>query len=65
MQAAKMGHPKSRSDSGVLDDRVKVLKTATPRTLHGFTLMAVGGRRILWEAANTMQADFSYLCSLA
>ena len=65
MQVVKMGPPKSRSDSGVLDGRVKVSDTATPRTLHGFTLMAVGGRRILWEAANTIQADFSYVCSLA
>ncbi|KAA8910762.1 hypothetical protein FN846DRAFT_888157 [Sphaerosporella brunnea] len=54
MQAVKMGAVKSYSDSGVMDGRVKISETADPHALYGFVLMAVGGRRILWEAGNTI-----------
>jgi hypothetical protein len=65
MQVVKMGAVKNYSDSGVLDGRVKISETGDPHALHGFVLMAVGARRILWEAGNTTEAKFSYLCTLA
>ena len=45
-----MGSVKDRSDYGVLDHRVQISENAYPCELHGFTLTAVAGRRILWEA---------------
>ena len=64
MQVVGMGPVKDFSDSGIQDPRVKVSETANPCRLCGFTLVAVGGRRILWGAANTTQENFSYLSTL-
>ena len=63
MQLVKMGAVKSYSGSGVLDARVKITKSSQPYKLYGFVLMAVGGRRIVWEAC-TMETKFSYLCTM-
>ena len=47
--------------SGVNDVRVKV-EPGTD-TLRSFTLVAVGGKKILWQSAGEVKTKFSYRCT--
>ncbi|KAF8545122.1 hypothetical protein BDD12DRAFT_872046 [Trichophaea hybrida] len=62
VKVIKKGRAEKFEDSGVRDPRVIVKRTHG--TLFSFVLMAVGGRRILYEAGNAEKTEFSYSCTL-
>jgi hypothetical protein len=63
VQVIKKGFVASYSDSGILDKRVKV--SPGNSDLYSFVVMAVGGRRILWQPGETVGTEFLYKCTLA
>jgi hypothetical protein len=58
-----MGSAKVYSDSGVLDGRVTIGPGSD--RLHSYSLVAVGGRRVLWQSGRTTDTAFSYRCTSA
>jgi len=62
VKVIKKGRAEKFDDSGVRDPRVLVKRSRG--TLFSFVLMAVGGRRILYQAGKAEKTEFSYSCTL-
>jgi hypothetical protein len=63
VQVMKMGCVAKFSDSGVFDNRVEI--SPGNSDLYSFVIMAIGGRKILWQSGETVGTGFSYKCTLA
>jgi hypothetical protein len=55
-----MGAAREDQGSGALDGRVEIKPGCD--ILYSFTLVTVGGRKVLWQSGGTIETGFSYSC---
>ncbi|CAB4477838.1 unnamed protein product [Rhizophagus irregularis] len=59
MNTISKGKVANYSSSGVLDERVKTIKS-NPNKLKGFVILVIGFRRILWKPVEEVISNYTY-----
>ncbi|CAB4442374.1 unnamed protein product [Rhizophagus irregularis] len=59
MNTISKGKVANYSSSGLLDERVKTIKS-NPNKLKGFVILVIGFRRILWKPVEEVISNYTY-----
>jgi hypothetical protein len=54
---------KFKGSPGVLDSRLNMAPRKTTKTLYGFVMVVIGGKKVLCEAASPLKTQFSFKCT--